>query len=92
MKASREAGMAEMATSVLHNVKNVINSVNVSAGVIADQLQKSRSSDLTKVAALLREHADDLGSFITEHPRGKLLPGYLEKLAERLAAEHAVVL
>ena len=92
MKASREAGMAEMATSVLHNVKNVINSINVSAGVIADQLQKSKSSDLTKVAALLREHAADLGSFITEHPQGKLLPGYLEKLAERLAAEHAVVL
>ena len=71
IKASREAGMAEMATSVLHNVKNVINSINVSAGVIADQLQKSKSANLTKVTALLREHAGDLGSFITVHPQGK---------------------
>ena len=92
IKASREAGIAEVSSSVLHNVKNVINSINVSAGVIAGQLQKSKSSNLTKVTALLREHAADLGSFITEHPQGKLLPGYLEKLAERLAEEHAAVL
>jgi len=92
MKASREAGIAEMATSVLHNVKNVINSINVSAGIIADQLQKSKSANLTKVTALLREHAGDLGSFLTEHPQGKLLPDYLEKLASRLVMEHATVL
>ena len=31
--ASRRAGMAEVATGVLHNVGNVLNSVNVSAEI-----------------------------------------------------------
>jgi PAS domain S-box-containing protein len=92
IRASREAGIAEVATGVLHNVKNVINSINISAGVISEQLHRSKSSNLTKVTALLREHAGDLGSFITEDPHGKLLPGYLEQLDERLAAERAALL
>jgi PAS domain S-box-containing protein len=78
IRASREAGIAEMATGVLHNVKNVVNSLNVSASVIADQVRKSQASSLAKVTALLREHAGDLGTFITEHPKGKLVPDYLE--------------
>ena len=92
IRASREAGIAEIASGVLHNVKNVMNSINVSAGVIADQLKQSKSTSLEKVTALLREHAGDLGSFITEHPKGKLLPQYLEQLAQELAREHEAVL
>ena len=42
--ASRLAGMAEVATSVLHNVGNVLNSVNVSASVVADQLKLSKAA------------------------------------------------
>ena len=91
-RASREAGIAEVASGVLHNVKNAINSLNISAGVIADQLQRSKAPSLAKVAALLREHSGDLGSFITDHPKGKLLPDYLGQLAEVLAAEGTAVL
>jgi len=92
IKASREAGVAEFASGVLHNVKNVLNSVNVSAGVIAHKLQNSHAASLAKAAALLREHDGDLGVFITEHPQGKLLPGYLELLAKQLALEREAVL
>jgi len=92
IRASREAGIAELATGVLHNVKNVINSINVSATVIADQLQKSKSSGLTKLTALLREHSSDLGSFISHHPKGKLVPGYLEMLDQQLTAERTAIL
>ncbi len=92
IRASREAGIAEFSSGVLHNVKNVINSVNVSAGVIADQLQRSNSQNLAKATALLREHAGDLGAFITEHPKGKLLPRFLEQLAQQLAVEREAVL
>ncbi len=92
IKASREAGIAEVATGVLHNVKNVINSINISASTIAERLRNSKSSSLTKVTALLREHPDDLGSFITEDSKGKLLPKYLEQLDEQLANERAAVL
>jgi len=59
--ASRRAGMAEVATGVLHNVGNVLNSVNVSTGVVADKLKKSRVSRLKQVAQMFDEHAGDLG-------------------------------
>jgi C4-dicarboxylate-specific signal transduction histidine kinase len=81
-----------LASGVLHNVKNVMNSVNVSIDVIGMQLKQSKSASLEKVTALLREHSGDLGNFITEHPKGKLLPQYLEQLAQQLAREHEAVL
>ncbi|HZL44022.1 MAG TPA: PAS domain S-box protein [Verrucomicrobiae bacterium] len=92
MKASREAGMAELASGVLHNVKNVINSVNISASVLGEQLRRSKASEITKVAALVREHAGDLARFITEDPKGKLLPRYLESLAAQIVIERESVL
>jgi len=92
IRASREAGVAELASGVLHNVKNVITSISVSAGVVAEQLHRSKSANLDKVTAMLREHSRDLGSFLTEDPKGKLLPAYLEKLAEQLAAERRALL
>ena len=89
VESSRQAGMAEIATGVLHNVGNVLNSVNVSAGLVSDGLRKSKVSSLAKAAGLMREHAEDLGSFITEDERGKKLPDYLGKLAGHLAEEQS---
>jgi PAS domain S-box-containing protein len=89
---SRLAGMTEVATGVLHNVGNVLNSVNVSATVVADAVRKSRGANLAKVAAMLREHEPDLGAFLTADARGKQLPGFLGLLAENLAAERTTVL
>ena len=47
MDASRQAGMAEVATSVLHNVGNVLNSVNVASSCIGDSLKKSKAANLS---------------------------------------------
>jgi len=91
LQASRLAGMAEVATSVLHNVGNVLNSVNVSATLVADNLRKSKSANLARVVALLGEHSADLGTFITVDPKGKQLPGYLAQLSEHLAREREVM-
>jgi len=74
--ASRQAGMAEVATSVLHNVGNVLNSVNVASSCLADGLRKSKAANLSKVVELLREHEADLGNYITSDPKGKQLPCY----------------
>ncbi len=87
MIASHQAGMAEVATGVLHNVGNVLNSINLSSTVIGDCLRDSRVGNLGKAVGLLREHRTDLGRFLTEDPKGKMLPGYLETLANHLAAE-----
>jgi len=89
--ASRDAGRAEVATGVLHNVGNVLNSVNVSAAVISRTLQESKLGNLGKALAMIRENEADLGTFFTSDERGQRLPGYLVKLCEILAAEQTNV-
>jgi PAS domain S-box-containing protein len=85
--ASRQAGMAEIANNVLHNVGNVLNSVNVSAGLIGDKVRDSKTQGLARVVQLMNDHAAALGAFLTSDERGKVLPGYLNKLVVALAAE-----
>lgn len=85
--ASRRAGMAEVATGVLHNVGNVLNSVNVSCTLVADQVRRSKSVNVAKLSALLEAHASDLGTFLVDDPKGRLIPGYLNSLAISLAEE-----
>ena len=44
VEAARRAGMAEVATNVLHNVGNVLNSVQTSALMAREQMDAMRSS------------------------------------------------
>jgi PAS domain S-box-containing protein len=85
--ASRQAGMAEVATSVLHNVGNVLNSVNVSVALLRQGLERSRIDFVSKVAGLLAEHSPDLAEFLNNDAKGKSLPGYLQDLGEALRQE-----
>ncbi|HEY8719766.1 hypothetical protein, partial [Pengzhenrongella sp.] len=89
--AARNAGRAEIAINVLHNVGNVLNSVNVSASLVTQRVRGSKSTGLVKVVSLLQEHAGDLGGFFSTDARGKALPGYLDKLAAVLAIERESV-
>ncbi|UZE17810.1 HAMP domain-containing histidine kinase [Pseudomonas sp. B21-054] len=84
---ARRAGMAEIATNVLHNVGNVLNSVNVSAQVLYEKVHTSKGPGVAKVVQLMKEHPDDLGDFISSDPKGRALPDYLDKLADALAIE-----
>jgi PAS domain S-box-containing protein len=87
MDTSRQAGMAEVATGVLHNVGNVLNSVSVSATLVADRLRRSKVDKLRQATALLREQNGHLVEFLTTDPKGKLLPEYLGTVADQLAGE-----
>lgn len=86
MDASRSAGMAEIATGVLHNVGNVLNSLNVGATILVNGLRDSKAANLAKLSELLREHADD-PDFLTRDPRGRRVPEFLDSLAQHLDAE-----
>jgi PAS domain S-box-containing protein len=88
---SRQAGMAEVATGVLHNVGNVLNSVNVSASLVVEDLKKSKMANLARVVALMYEHSADLGTYFTVDPKGKQLPGYLVQLSGHLAGEQEAI-
>jgi signal transduction histidine kinase len=87
--ASRRAGMAEVATGVLHNVGNVLNSISVAATCVAESIRAADPVSLTKVVNLLREHENDLGNFITADPQGKQVVGFLAQLGEFLTAGQA---
>ena len=89
---ARQAGMAEIATNVLHNVGNVLNSVNVSAGLIASNLRASKIQGLTRSVQLMNEHADDLGTFLATDAKGRMLPGYLGQLSQVLVTEQQGVI
>jgi len=92
VETSRLAGLAEMATGVLHNIGNALNSVNTSTTLLADQFSKSRHGGVARVAKLLAEHAADLGDFITKDPKGSQVPAYLAQLGTQLEAEHAATM
>jgi PAS domain S-box-containing protein len=87
LETSRMAGMAEIASNVLHNVGNVLNSVNVSASLITGSVKKFKAPNLAKVVVMLQEHEHDLGMFITSDSKGKQLPAYLAELSAHLLAE-----
>jgi signal transduction histidine kinase len=89
LDVSRRAGQAEVASSVLHNVGNVLNSVTVSTSLITDRLRGLHGSALTKAADLLASHQEDLGRWLAEDPRGRQFPGYLTALGRHLADEGA---
>jgi two-component system, NtrC family, sensor kinase len=75
------AGRAEVATNILHNVGNVLNSVNVHAELMNERLHDRQWTALRKVAELLEEHEGDLMGLFGEGGRGRVLPAYLTQLA-----------
>ena len=87
LDSARQAGMAEIATNVLHNVGNVLNSVNISADLVTRKLRSSKALGLGRAVQLINEHQGDLGTFFTEDEKGKLLPGYLNQLVDAIALE-----
>ena len=87
LDSARQAGMAEIATNVLHNVGNVLNSVNISAELVTRKLRNSKAQGLGKAMQLINQHPEDLGQFLSEDEKGKLLPGYLNQLVQAIDLE-----
>ena len=90
LDASRQAGRAEVATNVLHNVGNVLNSVNVSCNMVSQRIRTSDFSTLEKLADLMEANAAE-PSFLSENPKGRIIPGYLRQLAQKKAREKEIL-
>ena len=88
LETSRLAGMAEVATGVLHNVGNVLNSVNVSANLALEKLRRSKVTKLGKAAELLVSRNGSLAEYLTQDENGRKLPGYLARLGQHLVEEN----
>jgi len=90
--ASRQAGMAEVATNVLHNVGNILNSINISASLVTERVKQSKAPGISRLAALLREKGAAMGDFLVNDERGKRIPEYLASLGEQLRADQKMAL
>jgi len=85
--AARRAGMAEVATGVLHNIGNILNSVNTGTADIEETLRRSRLPSLERTVSLIAEHTDDLPEFLVNDERGRLVPEFLRLVVHQLTTE-----
>jgi PAS domain S-box-containing protein len=92
LETAHRAGMAEIATSVLHNVGNVLTGVNASASFIGETERASRINNMPRVVEMLNANRKDLGNFLTHDEKGKQLPDYMEALTEHLLKERDAIL
>lgn len=88
IESSRRLGMAEVATDVLHNIGNVMNSLNVSAGLIVRHVRDMPVRDVQRTAALFATHHEDLGTFLTKDTKGQRVPEFLTQLGNHLHEQH----
>ena len=91
LAASRQAGMVEIAASVMRNVGNMLKNADASAGLVSDQVKQSKIANIVHVGNMIREHVKDLSNFMTRDPRGQKLPVYIADLAEHLASEQTTL-
>lgn len=87
-EAAHRAGMAEIASEVLHNVGNAVNSAGCSVEMLTERLESSRLPGLDMAIALLSEQAPRAAEFFSQDPRGPKLIHYLETLNGTLQREH----
>lgn len=81
--ASRRAGISEIGTEVLHNIGNILSSVNTSISLLSNKITNSSMNGIVMLTQLLKEHEDDWKTFLIENPQGQLLPKYLSQLAKK---------
>jgi signal transduction histidine kinase len=92
MELSRAAGMAEVATGVLHNVGNVLNSVNVGADLVESGIRELRVDQMAAAVEMLMQHRADLAGFLGADPGGQRLLPYLENLGRHFQKERSRIL
>jgi signal transduction histidine kinase len=91
LERSRSVGIADVASTVLHNVGNVLNSVNISVDVAMRALRRVPIDDIAVIASLLQQHRHELVQYLSEDAQGKQIPSYLTMLAESVTENHAQV-
>jgi len=92
MEAAHRAGMAEVASGVLHNVGNLLNSVNVSAELAYEKVAHSEIDNLQKLAEILKQHRENLADFLTNDAGGKHIPEYLYQAVSHTAQQKNEIL
>lgn len=91
-EAAYKIEMADVASTVLHNVGNVLTSVSVAANMVEAVVDQSSVTLVNRISELLKIHEENLGQYLTEDPKGKRIPPSLEKLGIHLIEEQQTIL
>ncbi|MEX2463563.1 MAG: two-component regulator propeller domain-containing protein [Balneolaceae bacterium] len=92
IQQAHKAGMADIASGVLHNVGNILASINTSAALIEDIVQRSKIDGFVQANRLLKENIDHIDEFISKDPKGKGLLDYYLKLEKPITTERERIL
>lgn len=77
MSVAHQAGMAEVAVSVIHNIGNVLNSVGVSVEIIKESMSNAMYQKIGLITEMLKQHQSDLIEYFQNDEQGTLIPSYL---------------
>ncbi len=91
VQQARVGGMAEVARTVLHDVGNALQPVAGNVGVLQQRLGQPHVQDLERVVDMMAAHAQDLGEWLSNDPKGQKVPTFLRALADGMKAEKAAV-
>ena len=86
-----QAGMAQIATGVLHNVGNVLNSLGTANATARRELKHLRVDQLEQATGLLNDNRGELAAFLTDDERGRHLPDYLQALTAHISSNSRAV-
>ncbi len=91
LSSAKLAGMAEVATSILHNVGNVLNSVNISIELLKENLQKNKLEKLIAAIDMIDKNKENLFEYLNYDEKGKLVIQYLKAASNHLVKNKSMM-
>jgi hypothetical protein len=88
IEIAHQAGMAEIATNTMHNIGNILNSVNISSEHFISTLEKMKISEFKKANDLIQVNRDKLQDFFTIDEKGKFLPEYIGHIIDDMEEQN----
>ncbi|MCH2534056.1 MAG: sensor histidine kinase [Bdellovibrionales bacterium] len=89
VEMAHKAGMAEVATSVLHNLGNATNTLSTYTSKIMDIIKASPVSELNKLNSLVFDkYRSDFEKSVQSQPKLKTLPEAYNLLAQELQTDY----
>lgn len=85
--SARNAGMADVATSILHNVGNILNSANVGLSLISETYEYSFINKILSILTMLENNKENINTYLFKDDKGKLIIPYLISINEELNRE-----
>lgn len=86
-ESAHKAGMADFATGVIHNIGNILNSLNISNQIVTEMIEKSKIIGFFKANMILEENINDLDNFIAKNKKAKKLFEYYLSIGKTISNE-----